>query len=275
MSVCVIYIMFCCCCNYRQGAQFGSTTQMFKSTIGKLGDMMTSGNSNHMYYLIFFVVFVFLVLYYLMSRKWSYLLWPLFFKFYDNIISPKFQWLRPYNVHCKILLFLILKDCAMCIQIRSWYRQIYTKEKPHKMCLLYTLYLGLVLPAIKSAVCATTGRSNMLLRIGTWRPTVSTVGKKFPNRFRKPNPSRHIPISPHRKRTRAIPAKKQMVPRILSRLNTIENGKRSWRKCLWQKMKIKNWTHLVNKFNARLNPMAKQRPARNKVFPIAIRLRWD
>jgi hypothetical protein len=52
-----------------QSAQFGSTTQMFKSTIGKLGVMLNTGGSNHMLYLVFFVIFVFLVLWYLMSRK--------------------------------------------------------------------------------------------------------------------------------------------------------------------------------------------------------------
>jgi hypothetical protein len=57
------------CVTSPQSAQFGSTTQMFKSTIGKLGVMLNTGGSNHMLYLIFFVVFVFLVLYYLMSRK--------------------------------------------------------------------------------------------------------------------------------------------------------------------------------------------------------------
>jgi hypothetical protein len=57
------------CVHPPQSAQFGSTTQMFKSTIGKLGVMLNTGGSNHMFYLIFFVVFVFLVLYYLMSRK--------------------------------------------------------------------------------------------------------------------------------------------------------------------------------------------------------------
>jgi hypothetical protein len=51
------------------GASFGSTTQMFKSTMGKLGTMLQAGGSNHMIYLIVFVVFVFLVLYFLMSRK--------------------------------------------------------------------------------------------------------------------------------------------------------------------------------------------------------------
>jgi hypothetical protein len=51
------------------GASFGSTTQMFKSTMGKLGTMLEAGGSNHMMYLIFFVVLVFLVIYFLMSRK--------------------------------------------------------------------------------------------------------------------------------------------------------------------------------------------------------------
>lgn len=42
---------------------------MFKSTIGKLGVMLNTGGANHMLYLVVFVIFVFLVLYYLMSRK--------------------------------------------------------------------------------------------------------------------------------------------------------------------------------------------------------------
>jgi len=51
------------------GKTFGNTTELFKSTINKLGIMLTSGNSNHMYYLIVFVVFVFLLLYYMMNHR--------------------------------------------------------------------------------------------------------------------------------------------------------------------------------------------------------------
>lgn len=50
------------------GASFNSVTDLFATTIGKLGNMISSGNSNHMYYLIAFVVFVFLVIYFIMKR---------------------------------------------------------------------------------------------------------------------------------------------------------------------------------------------------------------
>lgn len=51
------------------GTSLGSATDLFKSTIGKMGLMLTSASGNHMYYLIIFIVFVFLTVYYLMSRK--------------------------------------------------------------------------------------------------------------------------------------------------------------------------------------------------------------
>ena len=40
-----------------------------KNTISKLGIMIQSGSSKHMYYLIAFVVFVFLIIYFMMGRK--------------------------------------------------------------------------------------------------------------------------------------------------------------------------------------------------------------
>ena len=52
------------------GGTFGSATDLFKNTINKLGVMVTSGSSKHMYYLIAFVVFVFFILYFSMGRKW-------------------------------------------------------------------------------------------------------------------------------------------------------------------------------------------------------------
>ena len=55
-------------------------------------------------------------------------------------------------------------------------------------------------------------------RIGSCLETEITIGRKFPNRFRKPNPSISMPRKPHRMRTRKRPKKKQIVPRILSRL---------------------------------------------------------
>lgn len=48
---------------------FNSTSELFRSTIGKLGVMLSNPGSNHMYYLIGFVVFVFIVLYFMMTRK--------------------------------------------------------------------------------------------------------------------------------------------------------------------------------------------------------------
>jgi hypothetical protein len=51
------------------GGTFGSATDLFKSTINKLGVMVTSGSSKHMYYLIAFVVFIFFILYFSMGRK--------------------------------------------------------------------------------------------------------------------------------------------------------------------------------------------------------------
>ena len=51
------------------GMTFSNTTELFKSTIGKLGTMLNSSSSGHMYYLIFFIVFVFLLLYFMMNRS--------------------------------------------------------------------------------------------------------------------------------------------------------------------------------------------------------------
>lgn len=51
------------------GSTFGSTSELFKNTIGKLGMMLNTGGSNHMFYLIGFIVFIFILLYYLMGRK--------------------------------------------------------------------------------------------------------------------------------------------------------------------------------------------------------------
>lgn len=48
------------------GSTFGSANELFKGTIGKLGELISSGGSNHMYYLIGFVIFVFLLLYFMM-----------------------------------------------------------------------------------------------------------------------------------------------------------------------------------------------------------------
>ncbi len=51
------------------GSSFGSATDLFKNTIGKIGVMVTSGGSKHMYYLIGFVVFMFILIYFFMGRK--------------------------------------------------------------------------------------------------------------------------------------------------------------------------------------------------------------
>lgn len=67
-----IYILSAVCINYRwfyQGSTFGTTSELFKNTIGKLGTMLNTGGSNHMFYLIGFIVFLFILLYYLMGRK--------------------------------------------------------------------------------------------------------------------------------------------------------------------------------------------------------------
>lgn len=51
------------------GGTLGSATDLFKSTLSKMGTMMTSSGSNHMYLLIFFIVLVFIIMYFMMGRK--------------------------------------------------------------------------------------------------------------------------------------------------------------------------------------------------------------
>ena len=51
------------------GLNMHETSSLFGSTIAKLGDMLTSGNSNHMFYLVAFVIFVFLTIYFMMGKK--------------------------------------------------------------------------------------------------------------------------------------------------------------------------------------------------------------
>ncbi len=82
----------------------------------------------------------------------------------------------------------------------------------------YTLHFGFDFPAKKSAACDITGTSKIVLITGIWRPTVKTIGRKFPNKFKNPKLSKHIPINPHRNITKTIPRAKHMVPRIRSRL---------------------------------------------------------
>ena len=55
--------MFC------QGQGFGTASNLFTNTISKLGNMLTTSSSKHMYYLIGFIVVVFIILYFMMGRK--------------------------------------------------------------------------------------------------------------------------------------------------------------------------------------------------------------
>lgn len=82
----------------------------------------------------------------------------------------------------------------------------------------YTLYFGLVLPAMKSAACEITGKSSIVRSPGNCLATVNTVGRKLPNKFKNPKPSNAIPTRPHLITTNAIPRKKQIVPLSRSRL---------------------------------------------------------
>jgi hypothetical protein len=52
-----------------QGDSFSGATDMFKDTIGKIGNMISSGNQMHMTYLVLFVVVVFLIIYFMMGKK--------------------------------------------------------------------------------------------------------------------------------------------------------------------------------------------------------------
>lgn len=155
---------------------------------------------------------------------------------------------------------------------------------------IYTLYLGWVLPAKKSAACETIGRSKATFNPGICRATVSTVGKKLPNKFKKPKASILIPINPHRIITNAIPRKKQIVPRIRSRLGNVRMDRLSSRELSEE---VDNHTtpyaslqrtgkcggvsgstyetHLVNSVIVRLIPIAKHKPIKNNVLPIAIK----
>lgn len=42
---------------------------MFKDTIGKIGNMMSTENSMHMSYLVIFVVVVFVIIYFMMGKS--------------------------------------------------------------------------------------------------------------------------------------------------------------------------------------------------------------
>mmetsp|Transcript_23633 Transcript_23633/g.24257 ORF Transcript_23633/g.24257 Transcript_23633/m.24257 type:complete len:131 (+) Transcript_23633:19-411(+) len=51
------------------GSNMTSASDLFSGTIQKLTSMIASNSSSHMYYLVGFVVFVFLVIYFMMGRK--------------------------------------------------------------------------------------------------------------------------------------------------------------------------------------------------------------
>ena len=51
------------------GGSLSGATDLFKSTIGKMGTMLNSASSQHMYYLVVFIVFVFIILYFMMKNK--------------------------------------------------------------------------------------------------------------------------------------------------------------------------------------------------------------
>jgi blocked early in transport 1 len=49
------------------GSTMGSTGEMLSNTIGRIGNMISSGGSSHMMYLIIFIVVFFLVLWMFMK----------------------------------------------------------------------------------------------------------------------------------------------------------------------------------------------------------------
>lgn len=51
------------------GTGFGQASELFGKTLLKMGEMINAPGGSHMYYLIGFVVFFFLVLYFTMGRK--------------------------------------------------------------------------------------------------------------------------------------------------------------------------------------------------------------
>ena len=53
----------------QMGSGFGKASEMFSTTLTKMGEMINSPGGQHMYYLIGFVVFFFLLLYFTMGRK--------------------------------------------------------------------------------------------------------------------------------------------------------------------------------------------------------------
>lgn len=51
------------------GSGFGKASEMFATTLTKMGQMITNPGGQHMYYLIGFVVLFFLCLYFMMGRS--------------------------------------------------------------------------------------------------------------------------------------------------------------------------------------------------------------
>ena len=130
---------------------------------------------------------------------------------------------------------------------------------------------------MKSAACEIKGKSSIVRSPGSCLATVNTVGRKLPNKFKKPKPSRAIPIKPHLITTNAMPRKKQIVPLNRSRLwqtligvLMVHDLAATFRSHSWKIRKIWNKTYLVNSVIVRLIPIAKQRPAKKRLLPIAI-----
>ena len=51
------------------GSDYENAQGILGGTLGKLGKMLETGGSKHMCYLILFVMFIFFLLYYVISRK--------------------------------------------------------------------------------------------------------------------------------------------------------------------------------------------------------------
>ncbi len=102
--------------------------------------------------------------------------------------------------------------------------------------------MALVFPATLSKTFLRIGRSSTTDKYGICLITVKTNGKKFPNKFKNPNPSTIIPMIGRLHKTKAIPAKKHIDPR------------RVW--------------DLVKSATVRCSPIENATPAMNRIFPI-------
>ena len=106
----------------------------------------------------------------------------------------------------------------------------------------YTEYLGRFFPTINSHAWLIPGKSSILLSPGICLATVNAIGKKLPNKLKKPNISTLIPIIPHLIYvTNIIPKKKHIVPLILS--------------------------GFLNRLNVLVKPIAQHKPAKNNILP--------